>query len=136
MPRKKPGISSSDRDVLRRRPSMDATGPVDVDGEPPTMDLGSTEESIIAAMNQVFRDLSTGRASKDTADPMISAARVCLNAVRSRDTKQKIALLQKLLRDAQAVSDAGLRREAADRHHVTPTKTKEPDGDKGDDGAD
>lgn len=128
MPRKKPGVSMSDRDVLRHRPSMSATGPVDDEG-PPVDDLGDTEESIIRAMNGVFRDLSTGRISKDSADPMISAARVTLNAVKSRDAKQKIAMLEKLLQQAKDVANAGLAREAADRHHVTRADDSEAEAD-------
>ena len=136
MPRKKPGVSTSDRDVLRPRPSM--TARVEVDEGPPASELGSSEESIIAAMNQVFRDLSTERISKDTADPMISAARVTLNAVKSRDAKQKIALLEKLLKDAQNVANAGLKRQAEDRHHVTRATETEADADAEDedDGSD
>lgn len=131
MARKKPGVSTSDRDILRPRKTTTATGPVD-DKPPGGAELGSTEESIIIAMNSVFRDLSTGFISKDTADPMISAARVTLNAVKSRDAKAKIALLEKMLQDARDVSNAGLAREAADRHHVSRPSQTEPDGEEGD----
>jgi len=130
MPRKKPGLTNSDRDVLRRRPSMDSTAEADYSA-PPGAELGDTEHSIIVAMNQVFRDLSTQRIQKDTADPMISAARVTLNAVKSRDAKAKIALLEQMLKDAQRVANDGLKREAEDRHHVTRTVETKPAADAG-----
>ena len=117
MTAKKTKVSASDRDILRSRTSTAPVADVD-DDELEVDDLGNSEESIIKAMNGVFRDLSRGRIQKDSADPMISAARVTLNAVKSRDAKQKIAMLEQLLRDAQAVANAGLQRQAEDRLHT------------------
>lgn len=120
MPRKKPGVTMSDADVLRPRKAKGiGTSPSYYPGDgPPTSVpvLGFDEQSIIDAMNWVFANAQ--RLEKKEIDGMTTAARICLSAVRSKDDKAELDRLQQMVRDAHAAANKGLEREASDRHHT------------------
>ena len=81
--------------------------------------MGYTEESILEYMNACSQALMDGLIDEKRNDSLQGNARVALRAVASRDSKSKITQLEKMLHAAQSVANAGLRREAEDRHHVT-----------------
>ena len=119
MPRKRQGISTSDRDILRPRKarpteSEDDAPPLRSDIPP----LGETPESIIAFMNAIATACANNLLDEKRGDTLTAMARTALNAVKHRDTKVEDRELDEMLRRAEAVEAAGLQREADDRRHV------------------
>jgi hypothetical protein len=136
LPPRKPKISTSDRDILRMKPRQDTTyeGPPPRSSIPP---LGSTPEDVIAYMNAITLAVLDGEIDEKKGDTLTAMARTALNAIKHRDMKVEDRELDEMLRRAEAVEAAGLRREADDRRHVTrgsaePDPEADAEGDDGD----
>jgi hypothetical protein len=128
LPRKKPGISTSDRDILRPRKEP----AVAEDRPPPNRlipDIGDTVESLAAFINAVARALIDGDIDEKKADSLTAMHRTALQNIKARDAKQEDRELDEMLRRAEAVEAAGLQREADDRRHVTRGAVPTPDAD-------
>jgi hypothetical protein len=134
MPRKYPGISTSDREVLRGKPGPRAKSPEPEEAPPHGRipELGYSEGSVLVFMNACSKALMDGAIDEKRNESLQGNARVALNAIKSRDDKAKIANLEQMLKDAQRVANDGLKREAEDRHHVTRTAETGPAADAGD----